>query len=137
MSVTDSKEDLSHQDQLGATGESIPMIKSVLKPVDKMTVKEIKAELSNKGCSIEGKKEVLIERLVTARKEEPPLLETFGDEKVSSTPRYPSYDQSEFPSNMMLFFTMMRQQQEAERDASERRFQLQMEQIRQTAQEDR
>ena len=110
MSVTDSKEDLSHQDQLGATGESIPMIKSVLKQVDKMTVKEIKAELSTKGCSIEGKKEVLIERLVKLRKEEPPLPETLGDEKLSSATRYPSCDQSEFPSNMMLFFTMMRQQ---------------------------
>ena len=118
-----------------AEKKTSPRLAPMWKPLDKMTSEELRTELSSLDQPTTGAKAVLVERLRKFRMKqgEDEGEEPKGNPSVASGGSM----QPERTSELMMLFTMMKQQLDADREAADRRFQMQLQEMRQQAKEER
>ena len=100
--------------------------------VSKLTKAELQNELKSHHCKVSGNKVLLIERVTERRLAALSLVSQEHQPDASPSKENPGLDRTG-SSELLMLFNMMQSQQAA----AERRFQIQLEEIRQRSLEDR
>ena len=100
--------------------------------VSKLTKAELQYELKSHNCKVSGNKDLLIERVIERRLAALSLVSQEHQPDASPSKENPVLDRTG-SSELLMLFNMMQSQQAA----AEKRFQIQLEEIRQRSLEDR